>query len=360
MAQNIQQLDKNFATSTAPDDALTWHDIRDLGVDGHGFEDTESFYDRLPVRAKGVVSDRIWNLSKCSSGLSVTFATDAAVLHGRWRLRVEHLALPHMPASGASGLDLYGWTGERWRFAGAAQPDKFPENQGLLAPELDGQKRVYRLYLPLYNGVEKVEIGLAPGAFLAPAHEPGAPHATARKPIVFYGTSILQGGCASRPGMAYPAVLGRLLHRRTINLGFSGSARCEPEIADLLAELDPCAYVLDPLPNMSPELVAERIEPFVRTLRAARPETLIVLVENITYQAAAFRPTQRKSMDNKNTELRAAHQRLLSAGVPHLHHMPGASLFGDDGEATVDGTHATDVGFLRMAQAMEPVLRPLV
>src|SRR5205085_2015483 len=141
-------------------------------------------------------------------------------------------------------------------------------------------QREFLLYLPLYNGVSSVEIGIAKGSTLAkgPARPPER-----QKPIVFYGTSITQGGCASRPGMVHTAILGRRLDRPVINLGFSGSGRMEPAMATLLAELDPAVYVLDCLPNMSAAEVAERMEPFVRTLRKAHPRTPIVMAEDRLY-----------------------------------------------------------------------------
>ena len=103
-----------------------------------------------------------------------------------------------------------------------------------------------------------------------------------RKPLVFYGTSITQGGCASRPGMVHTAILGRWLDRPVINLGFSGNGTMDPEMADLMAELDPALYILDCLPNINAAQVAKRVVPFVRTLRKARPETPILLVEDLT------------------------------------------------------------------------------
>jgi len=183
--------------------------------------------------------------------------------------------------------------------------------------------------------------------------------ASVRKPIVLYGTSITQGGCASRPGMAYPAILRRRLDRPVINLGFSGNGRLDAAVGDLLAELDAAVFVLDCVPNMTAELVTERTEPFVRALRAARPATPIVLVDNVAYPAGAILPASRELVRGKNDALRATFERLTAEGVTGLHHVAGGPLLGTDGEATVDGTHPTDLGFLRMADALEPLLRRL-
>ena len=152
-------------------------------------------------------------------------------------------------------------------------------------------EREFLLYLPLYNGVSAVEIGVPGNREL----QAGAPRPASRsKPIVFYGTSITQGGCASRPGMVHTAILGRRLDRPVINLGFSGNGLMEPEMATLLAKLDPAVFVLDCLPNMTPNLVKERVEPFVRTLRRSHPTTPIVLAEDRTYSNAPIVPESRE------------------------------------------------------------------
>lgn len=160
--------------------------------------------------------------------------------------------------------------------------------------------------------------------------------------------------------MAYPAIIGRWLDCPTINLGFSGNGKMDPPITDLLCELDVAAYVIDCLPNMSADLVTERTAPLVRKLREARPDTPIVLVENIEYQAAAVLPGTHRSYTSKNEALRAVYEKLVADGVKGLTYIEGTPLFGDDGEATVDGTHATDLGFLRQAEGMLPVLRKLL
>jgi len=292
-----------------------------------------------------------------SAGLCVRFITDSPSLSVRWSLRLENLAMNHMPATGVSGVDLYARQGDIWRWVATGRPEKVTGNEKVLVDNAPKGMREYRLYLPLYNGTESVEIGIRPGSALAkaPAYPPD--HA---KPMLFWGTSILQGGCASRPGMAYPAIIGRRMHRPSLNLGFSGQGKMDPELTELIAPLDVSIYVIDCAPNMTAELIKERTEPLVRTLRAAHPRTPIVLVENIVYQQSWFLEANRKSYKNKNAALRAAYARLRAAGVKNLHYIPADHLLGEDAEATVDGTHPTDLGFLRMADAIEPVLRRIL
>ncbi len=337
-----------------PDGGLKWHDVRDWGVEGKGWAETERPFDRLPARAKEKVRPAVWNLSRNSAGMCARFQTDAAALSARWTLTSPSLAMNHMPATGVSGLDLYARDeAGRWRWLAVGRPQAV-KTQAQLAGGLPPGKRAYTLYLPLYNGVESVEVGLDPKA----AVEPLPPRKT--KPMVFYGTSILQGGCASRPGMVHTAILGRRLDRAAINLGFSGNGTMDPEVADLMAELDPCVYVIDCLPNMAADAVAERTGPLVRTLRAKHAETPIVLVEDRTYSAAWLLPSLRSRSGTSRAALRKAFDALVAAGAKGLHYVPGDPLLGDDAEATVDGSHATDLGFTRMADVLEPVLRPLV
>jgi len=354
--QDLSRLDENFASAPV-EDGLRWIDIRQFGLEGRGWTDTAHPYDRLPARAEGLVPDPVWQLGRQSAGLRVRLVTDATTIAARWRVCSEPLGAPHMAATCVSGLDLYVRDGGGWHWLATGQPMEFPDNQVTLAPDLLPGKRELMLYLPLYNGVESAAVGVPPEAFVGRAPEPQGGNA---RPICFYGTSIVQGGCASRPGMAYPAILGRRLDRPFLNLGFSGNGRMEPAMADLLAELDPSVYVLDCLPNLQPDEVTERVEPFVLTLRAGRPETPIVLVESMPYQDAAYRRERHKRYTAANAALREALDRLRADGIEHLHYVQGDGLLGTDGEATVDGTHFTDLGFMRMADALEGVLRPLV
>lgn len=330
-----------FAAEPAPagpDGTTQWYDCKDLLVEGKGWTDTKSFYDRLPAKAEGKVTPSVWGLSHDSAGLCVPFTSDAPSIQVRWTVLKEgSLSMPHMPATGVSGVDLYSKdTSGRWQFVANGRPTATTNTAKFALPA--GQPCL--LYLPLYNGVTSVEIGVPKGSTLSP---PDPATNKQRKPIVIYGTSITQGGCASRPGMAFPAIVGRQLDTPVINLGFSGSGKAEPEIAELLAELDPSVYVLDCLWNMSPDLVSTRIEPFVKTLRAARPDTPILLVEDCSVRNVC--PTE------KGKILRTIYERLTVEGVKNLHFLSNEGMLGDDTEGTVDGCHPNDLGMMRQAEA---------
>ena len=340
-----------------PGEPLRWINARDLPIEGRGWNDTQAFYDRLPARAEGTVPPAVWRLSRQSAGMLVRFVTEATAIRVRWALTSPTLAMPHMAATGVSGVDLYvKQDSGAWRWLAVGQPRQ-QTNQVELVKGLSKAEREYLLYLPLYNGTASLEIGVPAEASFTAAGPWGA---GARKPIVFYGTSILQGGCASRPGMVHSAILGRRFQYPTINLGFSGSGKMEPALAELLAELDPSVYVLDCLPNMNARLVAERVEPFVRTLRRAHPQTPIVLVEDRRYPDGFLIAHKHKTNDENHAALRAAFASLKQSGVKNLCYLAGDPLLGADGEGTVDGSHPTDLGFMRQADAFAKVLGPLL
>ncbi|GMV94917.1 MAG: hydrolase [Candidatus Hydrogenedentota bacterium] len=343
------------ATATKGENGILWYNALEIGLEGKGWTDTEHPYDRLPSKAKGVVPDPVWSLSHDSAGMAVRFVTDASAIRARWTVRDEGLAMPHMPATGVSGLDLYVRGGDGWGWIAQGRPSAV-SNEAELATGIPEGSHEYLLYLPLYNGTESLEIGIPESATLSKAPARPEDHA---KPVLVYGTSIVHGGCAARPGMAYPAIMGRWLDRPFINLGFSGNGKMEIEMADLLGELDCAVYVIDCAPNMAPELIAERVVPFVKRLREIQPETPILLVENIEYQAGWFIPAKRDAYVNKNVEWKKAFDTLQADGVANLHYFPCDALLGDDHEGTVDGTHPTDLGFYRMAQALEPIVREL-
>lgn len=336
-------------------DGIDWYDVKEWGVEGKGWVDTERYYDRLPARAATKVRPEVWNLAHDSAGMLTRFVTDSQSIRVRWRLLKPELDMADMAATGVSGVDLYAETPEgNWRWVATGQPDAFPLLDKELISNLDPGRRRYQLNLPLYNGVESVEIGVAAGSYFEGVPPRG------QKPIVFYGTSIVQGACASRPGLCHVAVLGRRLNQPVINLGFSGNALMEPEVADLVAELDASVFVIDCLPNTNAALVEERAEPLLRKVRAAHPATPIVLVEDRTMPAAYFQAEKREFHAANRAALRKAYDRLVADGVTGIHYVTGEQLLGDDGDATVDGSHPTDVGFMRMVGVLEPVLRPLV
>lgn len=325
-------------------DGIVWHDCKELGIEGKGWTDTPGFYDRIPSRYEGKVSKSVWELSHNTAGFCVRFTTDAPVLHIRWTVTSTTLGMPHMAATGVSGVDLYAKANEgQWRFLGNGRPEAV-SNTAIIGIPPAGE---YLLYLPLYNGVKSLEIGVPKGRHISGVKLPAN-----RKPVVIYGTSITQGGCVSRPGTAWTSIVGRRLEVPIINLGFSGSGVMEPIMADLLVELDPSVYVLDCIWNMQPDMVKDRVAPFVKKLRTAHSKTPILLAEDCNFQNVSPTP--------KGQLLRDVYERLVADGVTNLHFLSNKNMLGEDTEGTVDGCHPTDAGMLRMADVFVPALRPLI
>lgn len=338
---------------TAAIEDLAWHEVTAAVVEGKGWSDTGQPFDRLPARAQQIVRPPVWELSRDSAGLYVDFETEAANISVRWTLNTEQLAMPHMPATGVSGVDLYARRGGRWHFLANGRPECYPINEVVIVEGLKPGAGEYRLYFPLYNGVTEMEIGVAADAAFRFAKQRGAQI----KPVVVYGTSITQGGCASRPGMSYPAILGRRLNVPVINLGFSGNGKAEPEMARLLAELDPAALVLDAVPNLYAQQVGERMPEFIEILRARQPEVPILLVESPIFPDSLFVAERAERVAQSNQWLRKVYQDRIAGGDRRLTIIPACDQTAEGGEATVDSLHPTDLGFLQMADSIEPYLR---
>ena len=345
----------SFAQKSAPQDGIQWRDVKEWGIEGQGWhsDQMENFFDRLPARAKGVVRDAVWNLSRHSAGMLTRFQTNASEIWIDHEVTSSNLAMPHMPATGVSGIDLYASTREgHSRWLAVTRPNS-TRTKTKLVSNLSAGQREFTAYLPLYNGTKSLKFGVPEGKIFKPI----PPRKS--KPIVFYGTSITHGACASRPGMPHPAILGRRLGHPIINLGFSGNGRMEPEVGQFLCELDPLIYVIDCLPNMIGREVAERAEKLVLQLREARPDTPILLVEDRTYAHSPFIPSlQRRHHDSRNA-LKAAFASLVANGQDKISYLDGDELLGEDRDDTTDGSHPNDLGFYRQANAMEPKLREL-
>ncbi|MDN5202288.1 SGNH/GDSL hydrolase family protein [Fulvivirgaceae bacterium BMA10] len=333
-------------------------------IEGQGWpEEIQSGYDRLPEKAKGAVRTPVWDLSKHSAGLLIRFRSNAGNIVIRYQVDGGH-AMPHMPATGVSGVDLYAknsdgewmWCRGNYSFGDTIKYNFQNINPNDTYHELG---REYHLYLPLYNSVKWLEIGVPENTLFRPTP------VRQEKPIVVYGTSIAQGACASRPGMAWTSILHRKMDRPLINLGFSGNGRLEPEVIDLLAEIDAKIYVLDCLPNLGPNLgfsleeVYKRIISSVKRLREKRSSTPILLIEHAGYADGVINSTRQSIYTNLNKTLQEAFTQLKAEGITNIHLLPKAAI--DMGmESYVDGTHPTDLGMMEYATAYEQHLREIL
>lgn len=321
----------------------TWYNCNNLPINGKGWTNTKSYFDRLPETAEGVVRKPVWHLSQNTSGMLFRFKTNSNTLNVRWSLLNKKLALPHMPASSVSGIDLYGKkNGMNWQYINSKV---YPRSTECTAKMYIAQFDEFMLYLPLYNGVKKVEIGINSKSTLHSVD-------TKQKQVVFYGSSITQGACASRAGLSYTAIIGRNLDVEIINLGFSGNGKMEPELSDLLCELDPSLFVLDCLWNITAEMAKELYEPFVRKIVKKHPKTPILIAEDCN--VADISPTE------KGLVAHAVYTKLKTEGISNLYYLSNKGMLGDDNEATVDGVHPNDLGMMRMANTFTPVIKKII
>ena len=344
------------APATPAPPKLAWHDVAEWGVEGRAWPEMprKRWFQRFPDAAEGKVTPSVWGLSQDSAGMMVRFKTDATTVWAHYVLRSEKLAMPHMPATGVSGVDLYARDEHgQWRWVSVTKPDKKEVNMAIVSG-MEPKMREYQAYLPLYNGVESLELGVNEGA----KFEGLAPRA--EKPIVFYGTSITHGACASRPGMVHTAILGRHLEWPVVNLGFSGNGKMDAAVGDFLCKMDAAIYVIDCLPNMGPADVRQKCPALVKQLHTAHPETPIVLVEDRRNTNSWILPSRDKFHTENHAALRESYDALKKEGIANLYYIPGDALLGDDAEGSTDGSHPNDLGFMRQAAVFEPVLKPLL
>jgi len=192
-----------------------FHYFNGLKFNINGKFNNEENFSRLPLKFKNIVRPAVWSLSKNSSGISIRFKTNSPSISVKWELSNfrEH---SNMSRICASGLDLYCLVDNKWQYVRSGIPTNFKTEQ-LLVSEMDTITKEFTLNLPLYDGIENIEIGIKKGFEISKS----ADDYRIKNPIVFYGTSITQGGSASRPGLAYPSIISRDLNVETINLGFS-------------------------------------------------------------------------------------------------------------------------------------------
>ncbi len=342
---------------------MVWHDPMKAGhnvMQNQAFSEEIAGYARLPKRAQGEVRNEVWSLAQNSAGLMISFYTSSPDIEVRYTTTSTSYAMPHMPSTGVSGVDLYridsdgveSYCAGRYSF-GEEVSYKY---KGMpTSPQHHKLGYEYRLYLPLYNGVKSMQIGVNEGcefSFIPTRKE---------RPIVLYGTSIAQGGCVSRPAMAWGTILQRALDMPLVNLGFSGNGRLEPEVLKYICETDARLYILDCLPNILEYEVAE-IERLtfnaVKQIRSTSTEP-ILLVDHVGYTTGDTNPANRDYVVAANKASRRVYEKLINEGIENLHYITREQM-GIDYEMAVDGNHLTDLGMMQQARAIEAVAREIL
>ena len=344
-------------------------DARDLRIINKGFDNTERVYSRLPVWVKDSIAEGrdLWNRQECSTGIGVRFATDSRKIGVKYDLFWDTHMI-HMADTGLKGTDLYIFEGDSvWRHVNTNRPyvkkdslgNKTKHVESTYVERLDGKMHEYVVYLPLYDGVlDDFYISVDSGCVITP----GRPDLIDRKKrIVAYGTSILQGGCASRTGMAATNILGRELNCEFVNLGFSGEGKMDTYVARALAEIPNVdIYLLDPVPNCTEMMCDTLTYGFVNLLRTLRPEVPIVMLEGPIYPYARYDSMFHNYLPAKNAAFRRNYEKLKAENPVGLYYVTSEGLDGVEDDGTVDGIHLTDLGFRHYADKIKPVLFDLL
>ncbi len=313
-------------------------------------------YDRLPAHAIPVVRKEVMNLARNSAGTYIRFTTRSNSITVRYQV-AGGLQFPHMPATGVSGVDLYAidqkgnwhWIRGKYSFSDTIRYNFSPVDSTI-------QLKEFRLYLPLYNTVKWMELGVPE------KHSLQWIAATNEAQIVLYGTSILQGACASRAGLAWTNILGRKISQPLVNLGFSGNGRMEKELIDLIAEKPAKLVVLDCMPNLSnlatypKEELLKRYRYAVEKLRAGNPKLPILLVEHCCgLPGSNLDSEQRAAYQQASETITSIYQQLQKEGYQQLYLLTAPTINFDQ-ESTVDGTHPNDIGMMKYAEAYEQLI----
>ena len=335
---------------------MVYHDASQFPLLGKAVQRTEMRYNRLPDSLKNISRSPLWNLSKNSAGMAIRFRSNSTRIAVKWE-NIFNNHMNHMTDVGTKGLDLYCWeSNEQWRFVNSARPTG-KMNQAIIISNMQPKEKEYMLYLPLYDGLVSLAIGVDS---LATIDQPLIDYPIRKKPVVFYGTSILQGGCASRPGMAHTNIISRRLNRECINLGFSGNALLDLEVAKVIAEVDASVFVLDFVPNASVEQMKERMETFYRIIRSKHPDTPVIFIEDPIFTHTLYDERIAKEVQRKNDTLKEIFNRLKKENEKNIIFISSKNMLGEDGEATVDGIHFTDLGMMRYADLVCPIIKKAI
>ena len=287
-----------------------------------------------------------------SAGLAISFTTNSPVIKAKWTVP-DNYQLPNLTRLAQKGLDLYIKRDGKWQFAGVGMPGGVTTER-VIVDNMGTEEKECLLYLPLYDELKSLEIGVSSDAHIHKGENPFKEKIS----IVFF--CVLQGASASRPGMAYPARLSRSSGSITINLGLSGNGKMEKEVAGMLANIDADAFILDCIPNPSPKEITERAVGFVMTLREKHPDTPIIIIQTLIRETGNFNQKARENVKQQNEAIAEQVEVLRKKGVKNLYFIKEDRFLGTDHEGTIDGTHPNDLGFDRMLKKYKPAISKIL
>ena len=341
---------------------LRYVDATNFRIINKGWENTDGTYTRIPTYMKDSLRENQWWLYSHSSGIGIRFATNSTRIGAHYNLKYN-FHMQHMAMTGIKGTDLYYLNDKgKWEYVNTARPQekdfKADSIQSKVYVEnLDGKMHEFMFYLPLYDGINWFQIGVDS---MADVVYPQVENPR-KKRIVFYGTSILQGGCASRTGMVTSSMVQRDLDIECVNLATSGEGKMDSYLAYCMATIDDVVcYVLDPVTNCTEMMCDTLTYGFVNILRRLRPEVPIVMVEGMQYPYAKHDSYFRDYLPRKNAAWRRNYEKLRKDNPKGLYYLRCEGMTGREEEGTVDGIHLTDYGFRAYADMLEPILKKIM
>ncbi|MBD5425620.1 MAG: hydrolase [Bacteroides sp.] len=349
-----------FAWAISARGEVVWHSSDSLPLLGKCVDDasTSVRFQRLPDSLQHKVKrPALYGLGRHSAGMAVRFASDAPAIHLKWK-SIFKSDMEIMTPTGVRGLDLYMLQPDStWTFVNTGRPDLNNHvTEACVIDNMEPRMREYMVYLSLYDGVDSLYVGVDGDYHVTRPHI-ALPEVT--KPVVYYGTSLVHGGCVQRPGMSHTNQLRRRLQRDVINLGFGGNGQLDLEIADVIAATpDPGLIVLDFVPNCSSGQIDTLMIPFVDIVRTAHPQVPILFIECLNHPRCQFDTNMRDATARHNAMMRRRYDDL-TAKYDNLHSLPAAGLI-EGNEHTVDALHLTDYGATMFADSLEPVFRSLL
>ena len=331
-------------------------DARTLRIINRGWDDCHLAFSRLPSSFQSSFNSSAWSCSMHSAGVAVRFATNSRTIGVKYTLWAN-AHMNHQAPTGTKGMDLYILNdGKEWRHVNTIRPEDRKNQEGDFNVNLDGSMHEFMIYLPLYDGVTEMFVKIDEGATITKGNYDAI---DPNKRVVMYGTSILQGGCASRTGMSPTAILSRMLNAEVINLAFSGGGKMELTAAQKIATIpNVSAFVVDPVPNCDDIMCRDLTYNFVKTLRDAHPGVPVIMVEGPMYPYSWHNSYFKSYLPLKNKYFHDNYLKLLEDDPSNLYYVTCENLDGIEDDGTVDGIHLTDLGFKYYADKLYPELKP--
>lgn len=348
---DITKADKNFVVKTKIEkNDIKFYDIEEKPFSIHGIFREGDRFRRIPESLAKETSEGVLILHANTAGGRVRFVTNSKYV--AINAQMDNLGkMPHFALTGSAGFDMYVKTRGKERYSGTFTPPFDIENSYESVMDFENRKfREITINFPLYSDVKKLYIGLEENAVIKKA----TPYEN-KNPLVYYGSSITQGGCASRPGNAYQAIVTRKLNLDHINLGFSGSAKAEKPMRDYIKNLNMGIFVYDYDHNAPTiEHLEQTHEKMFLEIRETNPNLPIIIMP---------RPKEYLSKDEKTRLeiIKRTYENAIAKGDKNVYFIDGKALMKNtDNDCTVDGCHPNDLGFHAMAKALIPVIKKII